>query len=92
MRRLLPFAFLTLSSFAVNAQQVDYEGMQAGLSMLETNVDRILDANGFDEVDPTSLSLNTIVEIIGVASDDDRSGPVKQGIEAALTRWRPPTE
>ncbi len=75
------------------AQGVDFEGMQASLSSLERSADRILDDNGFEDVDPTTLSLSAIAEIVDVArNDDERAGTVRGGIQAALNRWRPPSE
>ena len=86
-----PFALMLALAvpMTAHAQEVDVAGMQAGLTMLEMNVDRILDQNGFTEVDPTTLDLQTIVEIVGVVGDDERTGSQRSAIEAALTRRLP---
>ncbi len=84
MKNATPLALALSLPLAAAAQDIDFQDMQAGLSMLELNVDRILDRNGFDDVDPTSLSLNAIVEIINVAEDDDRSGTTWAGIQGSV--------
>ncbi|WP_300057409.1 hypothetical protein [uncultured Roseobacter sp.] len=68
------------------AQQYDVDGMQVGLSMLELNVDRILDDHGFGNVDPTTLDLSTIVEIISIVRDDEGAASARSAIEVALKR------
>lgn len=89
---MLKRLFLVVSVCApmvVSAQQYDTSGMQAGLSMLEINVDKILDDNGFESVDPQSLDLRTIVEIIAVVEGNDHAGSDRSAIEVALERRRP---
>ena len=80
-------AFVIAASvpFAASANQSDVQG----LSGLEIKADRILDKNGFENVDPTTLSLGALVEIIDFARDDDRVGSPKAGIQAALNRFEP---
>ncbi|MDX8350869.1 hypothetical protein [Cognatiyoonia sp. IB215182] len=93
MNKVLTLAFAVVLPFGAFAQQYDLAGMQASLSSLEQNAARILDDNGFVDVDPTTLSLSTIAEIVDVArNDDERAGTVRGGIQAALNRWRPPSE
>ena len=70
-----------------SAQQSDFQGPRTGLSGLELSVDRILDDYGFVDVDPTTLDLSTLVEIIDVEkNDDERAGSTRGGIQAALNR------
>jgi len=73
--------------FAASAQQSDFQGPRTGLSGLELSVDRILDNYGFVDVDPTTLDLSTLVEIIDVErNDEERAGTTRGGIQAALNR------
>ncbi len=69
MRKLL-FAAVFLLPTAAAAEGYDVEGMQAGLSMLELNVARILNETGVD-ADPRSLDLSQIVQIISLANEED---------------------
>jgi len=73
--------------FAASTQQSDFQGPRTGLSGLELSVDRILDNYGFVDVDPTTLDLSTLVEIIDVErNDEERAGTTRGGIQAALNR------
>lgn len=73
--------------FAASAQQSNVQDMKSGLSGLEISADRILDDYGFDDVDPTTLSLSALVEIIDIErNDDERAGSTRGGIQAALNR------
>ena len=73
--------------FAASAQQSDFQGPKTGLSGLELSADRILDDYGFVDVDPTTLNLSTLVEIIDVErNDEERAGSTRGGIQAALNR------
>jgi hypothetical protein len=89
MHRTLALILALSAPTLASAQDYDVEGMQAGLSMLELNVDRVLDANGFEDVDPTTLDLRMIVEIVAVVRDDENAGSQRQAIEAALDRRLP---
>lgn len=81
------FAFAASLPFAVSANESDFQDMKTGLSGLELSADRILDDYGFVDVDPTTLSLSTLVEIIDVErNDDERAGSTRGGIQAALNR------
>lgn len=72
---------------AALAQQSDVRDTRTGLSGLELQADRILNDYGFDDVDPTTLDLSTLVEIIDVEkNDDERAGSTRGGIQAALNR------
>ena len=80
-------AFATALPFAASAQQSDFQVAKAGLSALEISAGRILADNGFDNVDPTTLSRSALVEIIDVeTNEDERAGSTRGGIQAALKR------
>ena len=82
MKTLTLVAFLALPTAAL-AQGYDVAGMQAGLTMLETEVARILADNGFGDVDVQGLALSQIVEISMIADGDQID---RQELEVALTR------
>lgn len=78
---------ITFAIGSASAEQSNVQEMRAGMSGLEIRADRILDKNGFEDVDPTTLSLSTLVEIIDVErNDDERAGSTRGGIQAALNR------
>lgn len=75
--------FAAALPFAASADQ----GNKAALSGLEISADRILDDYGFNDVDPSTLKLSTLVEIIDVErNEDERAGSTRGGIQAALNR------
>lgn len=83
MRKLF-FALAVLGPMAASAQSFNVDSMQQGLNMLELNVAQILRQYDID-VDPRSLDLSQIVEIIAIVNDDD-TGNERSAIEVAITR------
>ncbi|NCO21273.1 MAG: hypothetical protein GW905_04515 [Rhodobacterales bacterium] len=85
----IAFAVMLPASAAL-AQTYDAAGMQAGLTMIQTNVDNAFQEYNID-ADPTTLSLSQLVEIVTVLNDpDNNSGgkTPKASIEAALRRGK----
>ena len=82
-------AFAASLPFAASAQQSEFQVTNVAASGLEISAGRILDHYGFDNVDPSTLSASTLVEIIDIEQDDDYAGTTKGGIQAALKRFRP---
>ena len=70
MRRILTAAALAAALTPQLASAQDMDEMRQGLSMLELNVERILDQHGV-EADPMSLSLAQIAKIISADGDQD---------------------
>ncbi|TYB90308.1 hypothetical protein [Oceaniovalibus sp. ACAM 378] len=73
---------------AALAQDYDAAGMQAGLTMIETNVGNAFQTYNID-ADPTTLTLAQLVEIVGILNDPGKSSggeSAKASIEAALRR------
>ena len=80
-------AFAASLPFAASAEQGGVHGTKTGLSGIEVAADRILADYGFDNVDPTTLKLSALVEIIDVEkNEDERAGSTRGGIQAALNR------
>jgi len=80
-------AFAASLPFAASAEQGGVNSTKTGLNGIEAAADRILDHYGFDNVDPTTLELSALVEIIDVErNDDERAGSTRGGIQAALNR------
>lgn len=77
------FALALALMVPVSVHAQDFDGMEAGLTMLETNVAGILEENGLGDVDPRSLSLAQIVEIITVVREGDDNS-TRQAIEVVL--------
>ena len=81
--------FAVAMPFAASAEQSAFQVTNVAASGLELSAGRILDHYGFDDVDPSTLSASTLVEIIDIEQDEDYAGTTKGGIQAALKRFRP---
>ena len=70
MRRLTLAVAMAAALAPGLAPAQNMDEMRQGLSMLELNVERILDRHGV-EADPMSLSLSQIAKIISADGDQD---------------------